>query len=182
MNWISPQGIIYLASAQIECPVGEILHSIEFEHTFKNFRYAYRCLRANQELEYKTIVNDWTDYLGWATHLVGKLGDVNFLDRQLLQCPEGGLMASIRMEVDFEAEKLRYIYKCGKLKSGSAPTCHDRQTPEIDPVNYHLPTLEQLGMKCESNEGLFKFQLRARYDTPRIWYNFTCCSLPETGT
>lgn len=181
MNSKSPQGIVYLASARIQCPKGEILGRIQFEHAKKKFRYSYDCLSTNEDLTYQTVVNGWTNYLGWVPHLVGKLGNVNFLDRQLLSCPEGGFLAEIRMEVDYEAEKLRYIYECGKISFGSGLKCLERQTRKQDPEDYFLPTLKHLDITCQPDEGLIKYQMRAEYETPHLWYNFTCCKLPNIG-
>ena len=182
MFWRSLNGTRYLASPLVECPLGEILNSVQFEHDFSLFRYAFDCLDTNQDLGYETVANSWTKDT-WTPEFLGKRGNIGFLSHQNLSCPARSFLASFRLEVNLETEALRYIYKCGKLPSGLKPKCQDRQSPMTDPEDFFLPTLEHHAIKCQPDEGLFMFKMGAKLVSlsPVIWYNFTCCSPPEMG-
>jgi hypothetical protein len=184
MNWKSPTAITYLANSELQCPENQLLNSFQFEHLEKKkFRYKYECgARRSLQLEYKNVTNNWSAYLGWVSNPGDRLGNVNFLDRQTVDCTGKGFLTSVYMEVDFDTEHLRYIYTCGKPISVAleAYKCNDHHTQKYDSEDYRLPALEHHFIKCNKNEFLVKFFLRVDYEAPRgnVWYNYTCCSIP----
>jgi hypothetical protein len=185
MNWRSPVGITYLASTEMQCPEHQLLNGFQFEHlNKKKFRYRYICgAKHSLQLQHKNVTNGWSDYLGWVSNPGDKLGNINFLDRQTVDCTGRGFLTSIYMEADFDEERLRYIYTCGKPSRSDLPLeqvqCNDRQTPKQDSEDFRLPALEHHFVSCNKNEFLVKFNLKVDYEGPRghVWYHYTCCSV-----
>ena len=182
MDWRHPRGVMYLTTAWIECPTGEVLTSIRFEQKALKFRYAYACVYAgNVKMEYETIKNDLTAF---RSEVDGKQGSINYLDRQSVRCPKNSglsvfLLTAVGMELHNDADTLRYIYKCGNVHFSGDSMCGVRSTPKHQAKDFFLPTLEHLGIKCHHDEGLTKFQLRVEYNPVLLlWYEFTCCRQP----
>ena len=181
MDWKSPRGITYLAKAKIECPEGQILQKLVFkQEKKKEFRYTYECVVITEELTYENVTNEWSDYLSESPDQ----GDVNLLDQQSLDCFGKGFLASISMEINLLTEKLRYVYKCGKISNAvGRSACEARQTQKHDAENYYLPTLEHHGIKCQGEELLSWFQLQTESNSSNglLWYNYECCGPPSSG-
>ena len=137
-------------------------------------------IKVIQALASDTVTNSWTDYLGWHPDYADVNGDVNFLDRQNVDCSGKGFLASILMEVDYDTDQLRYIYQCGKPASRHPEAeCEDRKTTKSDAEKYFLPTLRHHHVRCEKGEVLKSFLLQVDYDLPggHVWYNYSCCRL-----
>lgn len=166
---------MYLSSLQIECPTGEVLSRVQFEQNGGEFRYAYDCLNTRQNLAYETIANDWTAFRGPQ----GEAGTINFLERQVLSCPERSFLTAIRMEVRRNTGEPRYKFTCGRLNFGPELMCLSRSTRRKDPENFSLPGLKQHDVRCDRHEGLTRFQLRAEQDPPLVRYDYTCCRQPN---
>lgn len=181
MERMSLQGIVYLANSQMECIIGQVLTRLKFEENSDQFRYAFDCLGSKQRFKEETFVTQWSAYLGWNPEFVNKFGNVNFLDRQVVICPNGAVLTSIKMEVDRTREVLRYVYKCGKFNSGPALACREASTVESQAEEFFLPSLRHHDIKCAPGEGLAKFQLRTKYYPHIFWYNFICCTMPQSG-
>ena len=181
MDWKSPRGITYLASAKVECPQGQILQKLVFkQENRKKFRYTYECVIIADELQYETVTNEWSNYLGESEDL----GDVNLLTLQGLDCYGKGFLTSVIMEFDLMKQQIRYVYKCGQiLNLVEQPTCDMRSTQMHTAEGYFLPTLEHHGIKCRGEELLSFFQLYTDATAPEglIWYRFECCVVPVTG-
>lgn len=171
MDWQTPEGLMYLSSLQIECPTGEVLSRVQFEQNGGEFRYAYDCINTRQTLAYETIANDWTVYRGGQ----GEAGTINFLERQVLSCPERSFLTAIRMEIRRNSGELRYRFTCGRLNSGPELMCQARSTKRKDPEGFSLPGLRHHDVKCDRFEGLTKLQLRAEFDPSLVRYDYTCC-------
>ena len=182
MQWNSPVGITYLASSAVECPDNQLLNNFQFEQLEKKkFRYQYECRVEGLELQYENVTNDWSAYLGWISNPGDRLGNVNFLDRQTVDCSDKGFLTSFYIEVDYNTENLRYIYTCGRPRNFvfDSSQCNDQETAKFDSEDYHLTALEHHSVKCNKNESLVKFYLRVDYEAPRghVWYHYTCCSV-----
>ena len=176
-DWISTQGLVYLSSAQIECPKGRVIGSIKFERQMNTFRFVYQCFRMKGDLLYQTLTNDWTVYRGSSESVVGKRGNILLLGLQALDCSDKGFLASIRMEVQLESDMLRYIYSCARKKkknSDVGQSCQERQTANQEADDFFLPTLVRHSIRCEDDEGLKKFQIRSDARS-NLRYNFGCC-------
>ncbi len=159
-----------------------LLSGFQFQNlNNKKFRYDYQCTNVDQSLALTTVENEWTDYLGWNPDYADSNGDVNFLDRQTVDCSgSGGLLASLSMEVNYETKTLRYFYQCGMpANSHQAPRCKDTTTPKRDSENFFLPSLRHHHVRCDKNAFLQKFYIIVDYDQPRghVWYHYTCCTL-----
>ena len=92
---------------------------------------------------------------------------------------QNGYLTSLSMEVDYDSEVLRYVYKCGNptLQSHS-PRCEERQTEKAESENYFLPALRHHRVLCNTGEALSKFYLRVGYEGPGyVWYFYTCCTI-----
>lgn len=177
INWRSRRGVLFLANAQIDCPEGKVLANVQMERQLNTFRYVYECFGADDDLEYETVANEWTAYMG-LYEKIGRSSGVNFLDRQNVDCSGKGFLTSIQMEVHLEAEMLRYVYRCGrKTNALQSQVCRERQTAKQDADDFYLPSLMQHQLRCKDNEGLMKFRLRASYEPPNgyLLYHFSCC-------
>ena len=184
----SLSGVTYLSNAEIQCSERQLLSGFQFESlSNKKFRYNFECTKANQELTTETISNPWTDYLGWYPDYANSNSDVNFLDRQNVDCADKGFLASLQMEVNFETKQLRYIYQCRLPKSKDTKVrCEERKTFLTDAENYFLPSLRHQHVRCEDSEVLKSFLLKPDYAAPtgqskvwrgNIWYDYSCCKL-----
>ena len=146
------------------------------------FRYVYGCIYAGQEcMEYEKIKNDLTAYHGTNDSLQGT---IHYLDRQTVRCPETSslYLTAVTMELDFETDMLRYIYKCGKVYGSINRVCEGKSTPKHQAKDFFVLNLEHLGITCYPNEGLTKFQLRVEYEPDLLlWYEFTCCKPTHYG-
>ena len=184
MNPKSLTGVTFLANAEMKCSDQQLLSGFQFESlNNRRFRYNYECTNFNQELTEEEVSNPWTDYLGWHPDSADSNGDVNFLDRQNIDCSGKGFLATIQMEVDFDGEFLRYIYTCKQPTSLEIDVtkCEDRRTTSGDAENYFLPSLRYHHVSCGVNEAMKSFQLQVDYDPPggHVWYNFSCCRLDQ---
>ena len=179
MNAKSLSGVTYLANAVMECSERQLLNGFNFQNLDdKKFRYNYDCTNVKQELSTETVTNPWTDYLGWYAEYANSTGDVAFLDRQNVDCSGKGYLASFQMEVDYDSEKLRYVYKCGH-RTLQEDKCGLRTTTPVDSENFFLPTLRHHHVHCKDDEVLRSFWLKVDYILPRghVWYDFSCCAL-----
>lgn len=175
-------GITYLANAEITCPEKHLLSGFQFENlNNKKFRYSYECTNLKRNLTADTVYNTWTGYLGWVAAYADSNGDVNFLDRQHVDCSGKGFLASVLMEVDHESKQLRYIYQCSQVISRHLrkAKCEDRRTTRAEAEHYFLPALRHHHVQCEEGEVLKSFVLQVDYDPPHghVWYSYSCCQL-----
>ena len=180
MNPKSLSGITYLANAPFECPAMQLLSGFQFQSlNNRKFRYSYECANLKRELTTDTVSNPWTNYLGWAADFADSNGNINFLDRQNVDCSGKGYLASLEMEVDYEGELLRYNYQYRKPAAtrGLDAQCEERKTDPVDAKNYFVPTLQHLHVRCKDNEALKSFWLRVDYNPPEghAWYEYSCC-------
>lgn len=179
----SESSISFLSKAKIACPQQEILSSFVYEQNDKKqFRYNYECVGIRTKLMTEEIINDWSEWGHWnyASPESRRLGNVNFLDRQTIECGGRRFLTSLQTENQFETISMRYIYQCAKPEGRMRkPDCEDRTTDNDDSRDFFLPALQDHNVKCNENEGLSKFFLRVDYKPPRghVWYNYTCCKL-----
>ena len=188
MDLEHPRGLMFLTAAFMECPTGEVLTHIRFEQkTLPDksayFRYVYGCVYAGEDdMEYETIKNDLTAFYG---ENEPQHGSINYLDKQIVRCPESSgfsvFLTAVTMELDFETDTLRYVYKCGKVRLAAESMCEEILSPKNGGKDYVLQNLEHHSIKCPPYSGLTKFQLRVNYHPlihSDLWYQFTCCSQP----
>jgi hypothetical protein len=180
MNWKSLTGVTFLSNAELECPEDRALKGLQFEEdNRKKFRYSFECSTVGGELTFESISNPWSAYLGWNPEYADKNGNVNFLDRQTADCTGKGFLASLAMEVEYDRQELRYLYKCAKVAPVFSPKCVDRRTAAHDSEGFLLPALRYHAVSCDDGEYLQKFNLMVDYEEPNghVWYRFTCCTL-----
>ena len=189
MDLEHPRGLMFLTAAFMECPTGEVLTHIRFEQkTLPDksayFRYVYGCVYAGEDdMEYETIKNDLTAFYG---ENEPQHGSINYLDKQIVRCPESSgfsvFLTAVTMELDFETDTLRYVYKCGKVYGSINSVCEGKSTLKHQAKDLFVLNLEHLGITCYPNEGLTKFQLRVECEPDLLlWYEFTCCKPTHYG-
>jgi hypothetical protein len=110
----SVNGIADLSGLTIGCPrEDQLLKSFEMEikRKTKKFRFNFQCLDMKARLNNISFANEWTACGNWTSNPGGKLGNVNFLDRQVVDCKGFGYLTFFTVEMDFEAQQLRFVYR-----------------------------------------------------------------------
>lgn len=180
----SESSISFLSQIKIECPEQEILSSFVYEQNDQNqFKYNYQCISLNTKQVSRVFANNWSLWGKWnyASANSRRLGNVNFLDRQTVDCGRRGYLTSLETENNNATGSIRYIYKCAKATNVDvkANNCFERKTKKADSEDFYLPSLQYHHVQCNENEGLLKFVLQVDYKAPRghVWYKYSCCEL-----
>jgi hypothetical protein len=87
LNEKSSNGIADLSGLTIGCPQqDQLIKSFEMEikSKTKKFRFNFQCLDINARLNNISFANEWTAWGNWTSNPGGKVGNVNFLDRQVV--------------------------------------------------------------------------------------------------
>lgn len=172
--------ISFLESANIVCPQYRIISSFIFEQNDKEqFRYIYNCHEMKMNQVSQIVANNWSAWGPWLW-TDKKRGNVNFLNRQTVDCGQDGYLTSFKTENNHDEGNIRYKYKCAKSRGSNVKNiCFERTTKKEDSEDFFLPSLCFHHIKCNENEGLVKFQLHVDYDERKghVWYEYSCCRL-----